>query len=89
MMTQDGASLPPLLSLLLISALQTHLCLTTMAAGAILLGSTLIWLSLPSSKLPNTELELSLCPLGGNKPVNLGKMFIVHMNSVCENFVPL
>ena len=66
MMIPDGASLPPLLSLLQTSAPLILHCLMTMVGGAILLSITLIWQSLPSFKLLNTGLELCLLSLEGN-----------------------
>jgi hypothetical protein len=63
LMTQNGATLGPLLSLL-----QTYALQIPRVGGATLLNSTLIWPSLLFYKLPNTVLELSLylskeCPV--------------------------
>ena len=59
-MTIDGVCRAPLWSQPPTSALQTTLCPTTPAGGATLLSSTLISLSLSSSALLSTELELFL-----------------------------
>uniref|UniRef100_A0A2P2KV81 Expansin-A1 n=1 Tax=Rhizophora mucronata TaxID=61149 RepID=A0A2P2KV81_RHIMU len=64
-MTANGACLAQSWSQPPISALQTMLFPTMQGAGATPLCTILISPSLSSSKLPNSRLELCLCPTEG------------------------
>lgn len=55
----------------------------TMVAGATLLSSTSIWLSLPSYKLLNTELELSPSPSEGKKKKVIFDVTVTYNSFIC------
>lgn len=85
LMTQDGASLPPLLWLQQTFVHQILLCLTIMVVGATLLCSTLIWQNQHTSKLLNLKLELCLWHLEGNYSPQFGlfwslKVLLIPLN---------
>ena len=89
--TPGGACLAPLWLQPPISAHQTMLFLTTMGVGATLPSTTLISLSLSSSTLPNTKLELCLWLTEGKAFVRIWSLktlpFSKEMADLCLSVV--